>query len=96
MFNFKSTIVLIAVGSATFLSGCASIDPVPFNGPNGKKAYSMRCSGMGRSLEACYQKAGEICPSGYSIVDRSTGTVGVPTSGGMMIAPQNTLAIECK
>ena len=56
----------------------------------------MRCSGMGRSLEACYQKAGEICPSGYSIVDRSTGTVGVPTSGGMMIAPQNTLAIECK
>lgn len=56
----------------------------------------MRCSGMGRSLEACYQKAGEICPSGYSIVDRSTGAIGVPTSGGMMIAPQNTLAIECK
>lgn len=96
MKNIKKSFALTLISSTVVLSGCASIEPVPFNGPNGKKAYSMRCSGMGRSLEACYQKAGEICPSGYSIVDRSTGAIGVPTSGGMMIAPQNTLAIECK
>ena len=40
--------------------GCASVAPVKFVGPNGKAAYSMRCSGMGRSMEECYQKAGEV------------------------------------
>ena len=77
------------------LSGCA-VEPKQFIGPNGKTAYSMRCSGMGRSLDECYQKAGEMCPNGYTIVDRSTGTVAVPVNGSIMAAPQNNLAIECK
>lgn len=87
--------IAIAVACAA-IAGCASIDPKPFTGPDGKPAYSMRCSGMGRTLDACYQKAGEVCPSGYNIIDRSTGTVGVPTSSGMLIAPRESLAIECK
>jgi len=28
------------------------------------------------------KKAGEICPNGYNIIDRSTGTVGIPTAYG--------------
>ena len=52
--------------SAFALAACAGIQPKPFVGPNGKTAYSMHCSGMGRTLEACYQKAGEICPAGYN------------------------------
>jgi len=57
----------------------------------------MRCSGMGRTLDACYKKAGEMCPTGYAIVDRASGTVAVPVSGGGFIAaPQHNLAIECK
>ena len=86
------TISIISIG----LAGCMSIDPVPFKGPDGKQAYSMRCSGMGRSLEACYQKAGEVCPSGYNIVDRPSGTVGFMNQGTMMMAPQNGLVIQCK
>jgi len=86
------TTLLISIG----LAGCMSIDPVPFKGPSGKQGYSMKCSGMGRSLDACYQKAGEVCPSGYSIVDRSSGTVGFMNQGTMMMAPQNGLVIECK
>lgn len=79
------------------LSGCASIDPVPFAGPNGRQAYSMRCSGMGRTLEACYQAAGKVCPNGYNVVDSRSGVVGVPMrSGGMMAAPDYRLAIECR
>lgn len=77
------------------LAACA-IAPRQFVGPNGGTAYSMRCSGMGRSLDACYQKSGEICPSGYTIIDRSTGVIGVPTTGGMLIAPRESIAIECK
>ena len=79
------------------LTSCAAIEPQQFVGPNGKTAYSVRCSGMGRTLDACYKKAGEICPAGYTIVDRAYGTVAVPVpGGGMLVAPQHNLAIECK
>lgn len=92
--RFKN--VLIAAVPA-FLVACAAIEPQQFVGPNSKTAYSMKCSGMGRTLDACYKKAGEVCPGGYNIIDRATGTVGVPMQGGgTMIAPQHSLAIECK
>jgi hypothetical protein len=36
----------------------------PFKlGPLGKTAYSMKCSGMDRTLEQCYVKAGEVSPN---------------------------------
>ena len=78
------------------LAACASIEPQEFRGPNGRIAYSMRCSGMGRTLAACYKKAGEVCPNGYSIVDRASGTIAIPVSGGIMAAPEYNLAVECK
>ena len=73
---------IVPVLASSALAGCASINPVPFKGPNGHPAFAMECSGMGRTLEACYQKAGEVCPSGYRIVDRTSGVVGVPQYGG--------------
>jgi hypothetical protein len=80
-----------------FLVACAAIEPQQFVGPNSKTAYFMKCSGMGRTLEACYKKAGEVCPGGYNIIDRVTGTVGVPMQGGgTIMAPEHSLAIECK
>jgi len=78
------------------LVSCASIEPQEFRGPNGNIAYSMKCSGMGRTLDGCYKKAGELCPAGYTIIDRATGVVAVPVSGGFIAAPQHNLAIECK
>jgi hypothetical protein len=56
----------------------------------------MRCSGMGRTLEMCYQKAGEVCPNGYSIVGQNSSTIAVPVNGSIMVAPQHNLSIECK
>lgn len=81
---------------ALALAGCASATPKPFSGPNGRPAYSMRCSGLGRTLDACYQKAGELCPAGYTVVDRSSSTIAVPAGGAMVAAPRETLAIECR
>lgn len=87
----------IALLTPLLLTACAAVQPQPFSGPNGKQAYSMKCSGMGRTLDACYAKAGELCPGGYNIIDRASGTVAVPLSGGGFIAaPQHNLAIECK
>ena len=86
-----------ALALLPLIASCASIDPQQFVGPNGRTAYSMRCSGMGRTLDACYKKAGEVCPSGYTIIDRASGTVAVPVyGGGIVAAPQHNLAIECK
>lgn len=89
--------LLVVFVGYVLLTGCAPIQPNQFSGPNGRPAYSMLCSGMGRTLDQCYQKAGELCPTGYTVVGSETGTVGVPlATGGMLIAPRHTLAIECK
>lgn len=87
---------VIYIAFSIFLTSCATIAPQQFVGPNGKIAYSMECSGMGRTLDACYKKAGEICTSGYTIVNLASGTVGVPVNGGTIMAPEYNLAIECK
>ena len=77
------------------LAAC-SVSPRQFIGPNGGTAYSMRCSGGGRSLDDCYRKAGEICPSGYAIIDRSSSVFGVPTASGTIIGTHHSLVIECR
>lgn len=95
----KSTRLVASLGalSSIFtLASCMSVDPQRFRGPNGKTAYSMKCSGMGRTLDECYQKAGELCLDGYTIVDRTSGIVGVPSNGGTLISTRQGLAIECK
>jgi len=90
-------ISLLVMTLVVLLSGCAAIEPVAFSGPNGKSAYSMRCSGMGRTVDMCYQKAGELCPKGYLIIEKSNEIVGMTNSyGNVMMIPKNSLAIECK
>jgi len=91
--NYK----FIALASVSLLLvSCATIDPITLKGPNGNQGYSMRCSGMGRTLEMCYQKAGEVCPKGYNIMRQDNSTVAVPINGSIIAAPQRNLTIECK
>ena len=92
---FKGAVMfkkILCCGSLVFLAGCMAVSPVKINGPSGKAAYSMKCSGMGRTLEDCYLKAGEICPNGYVIVDRASGYAQIGSIGAM----QHSLVIECK
>lgn len=88
---------ITTISIALVLTACASIDPVAFSGPNGKSAYSMQCSGMGRTVDMCYQKAGQLCPKGYLIIDKSNEIIGTTSSyGNVMMIPKNSLTIECK
>lgn len=73
------------------LSACVAVDS--FKGPNGRDAYSMQC---GNDSGACYRRAGEVCPSGYDILNQQTGTAAVPVQGGIFAVPQYSLQIECK
>ena len=81
----------IAVIAVLLLAGCA-VKAEHFVGPNSRPAYSMKCSGMGITLDDCFKKAGEVCPTGYNIIDRSTGTVCYGNACGL----KQSLAIECK
>jgi len=76
----------ITMLSAAFCLTACGVTATPVSGPSGGTSYSMVCQGMGRTKEACYQKAGEICPQGYNIEDSSTGA----------LAQQNTLLITCR
>jgi hypothetical protein len=67
-----------------------------FVGPSGRGAYLMDCSGMGRTINACYQKAGQLCPAGYNIVSQSSTPVDIPTMYGTLIASDEKMAVECK
>ena len=78
------------------LTGCASVSPEQFVGPNGNTAYSMRCSGMGRTLDDCYKKAEKLCPDGYTVIDAASSIIAFPMDGGIMAVPQRSLSIECK
>lgn len=91
----KARLVLIGL-AVVCLVCCANITPRPINGPSGRPAYTMQCSGMGRTLEDCYQKAGELCSRGYTVIDRDSSIVAVPAAGGVMAAPRHMLAVECK
>ena len=89
--------IIFASAFSGLLTACAStIQPQHFTGPNGRDAYAMRSSGLGRTLEKCYQKAGQVCPEGYDIIGQQTGTVAVPTYYGAVAAPQHNLTIECR
>ena len=86
-------LILIALVA---LAGCAQVVPVPFNGPSGKQAYSMKCSGGGRSMDVCFQKAGELCPTGYFIIERSNAIEGAAVNGYASLSTRQALAVECK
>lgn len=78
------------------ISACAPVDPQLTTGPSGNTAYTMKCSGMGRTLEDCFVEAGKLCPAGYDVVNQSTGTRMVPINGALYASRDDSLTIECK
>jgi len=84
----------VAIFASLLLTACASTSPQQFVGPSGRPAYALRC---GSNLAACYTRAGELCPNGYLVIDRATGTVAIPAgNGGTLAEPRHSLAVECR
>lgn len=79
---------------AVFLSGCA-FQPASITTADGKQGYTLNCNS---GLEKCHQKATELCPAGYDIIDHSkkSSTV-VPHYGEYpMTINTESLTLECK
>ncbi len=87
----------------TVLTACATSTQMV--GPSGTPAFAIKC-GAG-VIDACYQKAGEVCPSGYTVLNSQgshyLGQIGTANVAGAygsatsmpMISP-NVMLIECK
>lgn len=58
----KKLILIVPI----FLFGCASVQQV--TGPNGTPAYLVKCGNAVKSK--CTQKATDLCPNGYTELDR--------------------------
>jgi len=81
------------------LSACAVSNQVVM--PSGQHGYTINCSGAAMTWAACYQKAGETCPQGYDVADKSDehgGPVVAANRYGLFGAPvmDRTMLIQCK
>lgn len=79
--------VLAYAGAIILLAGCTTVSQV--RGPDGKVAYAVNCRA---DRGACFQKAGELCPTGYTLLDASQGLV----MAGTVMAPRNEMLFSCK
>lgn len=80
-------------------SGCATVNE-SFSA-DGKKAYSLNCSGTARGWDKCLSAAGEICGAkGYDVLDRSSeemATIGGGTNGFFGAKTnERSMLITCK
>jgi hypothetical protein len=61
--------------------GCATVKST--YAPDGRKAYTLNCSGLARGWDKCFSAAGDICgPSGYDVIDRSDEEAAMGSAGG--------------
>jgi hypothetical protein len=73
--------LLIVVSIAASLAACATVHET--YSADGRKAYTLNCSGTARGWDKCYAAAGELCKeSGYDILDRSSEDTSFAAVGG--------------
>lgn len=80
------------------IAGCASSRQV--KGPNGGTAYEVKCGNAAKSK--CTSKAADLCPRGYSVLERSSNRYDdlnkVGNVGKLEIKADTTttMLIQCK
>jgi hypothetical protein len=61
----------LLVASASILSACASIHES--YSQDGRKAYTLNCSGAARGWDKCFAAAGDLCKeAGFDVLDRAS------------------------
>lgn len=70
------------------LSACAVSKNV--TGPNGEELIHINCSGIMMTWAECYEKAGKLCPQGYTIqnmIGQNQGTTATFNQFGFFSSP---------
>lgn len=69
----------VAITVLFSMAGCATTHAT--YAPDGRKAYTLNCSGTSRGWEKCVAAAGALCgPAGYDVLDRTYD--GMSVGGG--------------
>ena len=76
------------------LAGCAKVTEM--HEPDGGIQYLVGCYGALTPMSACYNKADELCPAGYTIVGRhDTASSSVTQQGTSVKSVGEQLIIKC-
>ena len=85
------------------LARCATVHQT--YAPDGRKAYTLNCSGLARGWDKCFAAAGELCgTSGYDVIGRdgepiSIAGFGANGSGASSFAGstfERSMEVACK
>ena len=96
-------IILTVLLITGLLNGCASVRET--HSADGRKAYTLNCSGTARGWDKCFTAAGDICQeAGYDVLDRSSehaGFAGIGGGGGSfggsaVQTAERSMVIACK
>ncbi len=85
---------VLALAIAALVSACATSKAI--QGPNGRTAYLIKCGG---AVDACYEEAAKLCPTGYTVADRKADpdAVVMPAIAWFSAARRHTqMQVECK
>ena len=82
---------VLMTGLAVLVVGC--VDVTSTAGADGKAIYTIDCEGESRG---CFDKAGDLCPRGYYLIERRSGTNSVRYTAGVISAPHTEIVVECR
>ena len=90
---------LYGLFALVLVASCATSQEIVL--PSGQKGFTINCGSYeGDSWSACYQKAGEMCPTGYDILEKTEeqdkNIVANPYSFQTLEDDKRVLVIECK
>ena len=83
--------LVLLMGLAWLLAGC--VDVTSTAAADGRALYTIDCDGESRG---CFDKAGDLCPGGYYLIERKSGSNEVRYTAGLITTPYTKLVIECK
>lgn len=73
--------LLALILCAAALTGCATVKNT--YSQDGRKGYTLNCSGTARGWDKCYAAAGDLCKeAGFDILDRTGEDVAFANVGG--------------
>lgn len=96
-------VAMVCLAATCLLAGCATTHQS--YGPDGRKAYTLNCSGLARGWDKCFSAAGDICGAkGYDVVDRSDEEAAMGAAGGnnrsfgasYARTNERSMVVECK
>ena len=81
------------------LAGCAIASPT--YDEKGEKVVNISCNGAAVPMSVCYNKANEVCPSGYFLIARNGQPVGNVTTvnqyaGSSVPLVLKDITVKCK